>query len=480
MSRRVAGSLAAAAALVLSACTTTAVKQQAHVRAGADVAVSPASPDAVATPGVEATAPGAATPGAAGVTGGPVAARRGSGAATGPASASTGSGPVKIGFWVVDATAACRALGANANCQNDSPYITAAVNYVNAHGGVGGHKIEASIFVSDALAAGSWAVQSSAACADLIEDHKVQFVMAPWVGGRNLFTHCAAAHGVPVVDTGFWPYDATEYQSLAGYLYLVSRPSPNRWVAAYIEGLVAQDYFTPGKVGLVRFDAAPFTRVTNQVLKAHLAAHGLTLTDDIAVATPQSASDLGAMSSQLNNAILKLRNDGITHVLVLDLGSELSFFLLPQAESQGYRPRYGLSTYQNMNLLMSNVPHVQFHNSRGVGWSPILDVPLTADPGSAMATNCKHIYNAVGLKSDTGRSLYCDVVYFFKDALERAPEISPAGLRAGAAALGSNFQASYSLGTVFDGSRYDGPSMTRDFAFDEGCDCFKYGTARPM
>jgi hypothetical protein len=182
----------------------------------------------------------------------------------------------------------------------------------------------------------------------------------------------------------------------------------------------------------------------------------------------------------LSNAILKLRSDGIDHVLAFDLGSELSFFFYPQAESQGYRPRYGLSSYQQMNLLLGNVPHAQFVNSLGVGWSPVLDVAPANDPGSPMAATCKKIYTSVGLKSETGRSLYCDAVFFFKEALTRAPSISVAGLRAGAAALGASFQASYNVGSFFGPGRYDSPAMARDYSFQQSCDCFKYGTARPM
>lgn len=481
MSRRRTWLISLALSVVAaSACTTTAersrIVETSRTETSTAAAVGPAGGT---TSGGEVAGPAAATgPGAVqGSAAGPAAAAAGGGGQT---SAAGDSGPLKLGFWVVDATAGCKALGAKANCQNDSPYITAVVNYVNAHGGIGGRRIQPSIFVTDALG-DSWAVQSAAACADLIEDKHSFAVMAPYVGGRDIFAHCAAQHGVPVVDTGYWPYDAVEYQSLQPYLYLPSRPNPDRWMAAYVNGLFAQGYFDPGaKIGLVRFDAAPFTRVTDTVLKPALAAHGLHLTDDIAVATPQSTTDLGPMSGQLSNAILKLRSDGVDHVLIFDLGTELTFFLLPQAEGQGYRPRYGFNSYSNMNLLLQNVPHAQLERSLGVGWSPVLDVAPADDPGSPVASMCKSIYHAAGLTSATGRSLYCDTVLFFKAALERATSISAAGMRDGVSSLGTSYQASMLLGTAFDASRYDGASATRDFAYLDSCGCFEYRTTRAM
>jgi hypothetical protein len=247
--------------------------------------------------------------------------------------------------------------------------------------------------------------------------------------------------------------------------------------------LYDQGYFDPGaKIGLVRFDAPPFVRVSNSTLKPRLAAHGLKLTEEIGVATPQSTGDLGPMSSQLSNAILKLRSSDVDHVLFLDLGQEMSFFFFPQAESQGYRPRYGLSSYQGMNLMLANVPHQQFVNSVGVGFQPSMDMALANDPGGPALAPCKQAYadagfgatNVGGANAVRGRSLYCDAFFFLKASYEKSASTTVSGLRVGADGLGTSFQATMPLGTQFGANRWDGAAVARGYTYFPDCECFKY------
>ena len=55
---------------------------------------------------------------------------------------------------------------------------------------------------------------------------------------------------------------------------------PERSMAVYIDGLVSMGYFDNGaKVGLIEFDAAPFQRMA-AAMKARLAYHHLSLTDE--------------------------------------------------------------------------------------------------------------------------------------------------------------------------------------------------------
>ena len=198
-------------------------------------------------------------------------------------------------------------------------------------------------------------------------------------------------------------------------------------------------------------------------------------TDDIPVNTPASTTDLGNMSSELSNAVLRLRTDGVDHVIFFELGAELSYFYFPLAESQGYRPKYGIQSYQLPTLLVQNTPTAQFVGAEGIGWLPGDDVNPPDDPGGQAAATCKQLFNAVGLKGGTGRSVYCSDLFFLQAALDRAPSISVDGLRIGTESLGSSYQASGNIGTTFGPGEYDGSSLARQLSYVPSCTCFRYG-----
>ena len=63
---------------------------------------------------------------------------------------------------------------------------------------------------------------------------------------------------------------------------------------------------------------------------------------------------------------------GVTH-LFFDYGAAL--FFPTQSESQTYRPRYGLSSYNFLQpFIMANAPAGQLTGLSGAGWLPVLDV----------------------------------------------------------------------------------------------------------
>src|SRR5205085_9090954 len=113
-----------------------------------------------------------------------------------------------------------------------------------------------------------------------------------------------------------WLFDHTYYGSKPGMLYRPGRINPERWANAYVDGLAPGGFFEgKPKVGLVRFDAPVFERISNNVLKPRMQEHGLKFTDEIPISSPESIAAFSSVSSQVSNAILRLRNDGVTHVM---------------------------------------------------------------------------------------------------------------------------------------------------------------------
>ncbi len=86
------------------------------------------------------------------------------------------------------------------------------------------------------------------------------------------------------------------------------------------------------------------------------------------------ASRRGLLFSQANNAVLKFRSAGVTHVITVPTGGALPFAFMPSAESQGYRPRYAMNSLEIPAFVDLNVPNAQLKDALAVGWLPTSDV----------------------------------------------------------------------------------------------------------
>ena len=402
------------------------------------------------------------------------------GSATGPLGQGVTATEIRVGFWTTEVASGCKSLGATGGaaatgCQDETPLIKAVAAYVNAHGGIAHRKFVPVIYQSEGTSS-TFDAQAQAACTNLAEDNKVFVAASSFVAGRQLFSTCMARHGIPVLDPGYWPFDQAFYDSLNGLLFQPSRARPERWLAAYVDGLAAQGFFTPGaRVGLFRFDDPVFAHLTETVLKPRLAAHGVTLVDQYAVSAAQDSAGLSDMAAQLNSGIVRFRSEAIDHVIFFDLGSELSFFYFPEAEAQGYRPHYGLNSYQAFELLAENAPKAQFAGAIGVGWTPGADVPPAHDPGgNPQAVTCQKAFVAAGLAGGSGRSVLCDEAFLVTTALDATTDLTVNGLRAAIEGLGTSFLAPTAFATDLGPRHHDGAVALRYVKFDGGCGCFAY------
>ena len=386
---------------------------------------------------------------------------------------------IKVGFWIVDVSGECNSMGLQGapGCEGGNEAETKAINdWINQQGGIAGRTLDPVVIVST-IERSTYATQAQAACESFADDHGVFAVLVQPQFSRGDFVSCMAGKNVPVIDAGFWAYDAKDYERYAGFLFQPDRPRPERWVRGMIDGLADQGYFDDGsRLGLVRFDGQPYTRVTNDVLIPRLARYGVTIAEEAALTPPQNTtSGYGAMSSEINNAILRFQTAGVNRVIFFATFGEVQLFFLPAAEAQGFRPRYGFSSLDDPVLLEELAPNSQLRGAVGVGWAPGYDVGSQRDPGgSAAATLCAKILQDAGEEGGTGRNPKCDNAFFFKAAMERAPALNIQGLRAGVAALGSSFEPAATFATRFGQRRHDGPASVRYFLFADDCSCFRY------
>jgi hypothetical protein len=471
------------AAAVLAACGTTVDGPHRQGPAAGVDAARPSGVSTSVTPGVPV-----APLGADGVPIAPGAAGGGSGAAGDTAQgalSSSAAAPVRLGFFISDdASAIYKSLGISgaSHTRDQSQRIwQAVIDEVNSRGGLGGHRIVPSYSFIDSES-GTNASRAQAACELFTQDLRVFAVVIDGATDISM-PACLAKHHTPAIDIGqtSYPYDDVDLRALAPYLYLPGRLSMGRF-ATYVDELAAQGFFDKNsKVGLLRFDLPNQLRTRRDVIEPALRRHGLALDGDFAFTPVEGTADLPRAANEANAAVLQMRAAGIDRVLFLGSGLSLPYVFPTVAESQGYRPRYGITTDDGPDFMATNAPAAQMTGAMAVGWEPQYDV---ADSDVVLQhdvqwRSCAQRMQRAGFTPRDGRR--CTALYFLEQALRNSPVLSAGALRTGADRIGTASYSTQNYDTFFRPSRFDGVSAVRVLRFDPACTCFRYqGGNRPI
>jgi hypothetical protein len=379
-------------------------------------------------------------------------------------------GPVRIGFFISDdASAIYKSLGISgaSHTRAESQQIwQAVIDEVNARGGLGGHRIVPTYSFIDSES-GTNASRSQAASELFTNDAKVFAVVIDGATDISMAA-CLAARHTPAIDIGqtSYPYDDVDLQRLAPYLYLPGRLSMGRF-ATYIDTLAAQGFFDKSsKVGLLRFDLPNQLRTRRNVIEPALHRHGLALDGDFAFTPVEGTADLPRAADEANAAVLQMRAAGIDRVLFLGSGLSLPYVFPTVAESQGYRPRYGITTDDGPDFMATNAPAAQMTDAMAVGWEPQYDV---ADSDAVLKSgarwrNCAARMRQAGFPARDGRR--CTALYFLEQALHGARTLTPSALRDGAARIGTADYSTQNYATFYGPKRYDGVGAVRVLSVD--------------
>jgi ABC-type branched-subunit amino acid transport system substrate-binding protein len=393
---------------------------------------------------------------------------------------------IRIGFHTPNpgSTAAIyAALGIAVADPDGKAESLALVNYINAHGGIAGRRVVAVNYVDDG--SGSWSADNEAACSAFTEDNHVfaaiSIITTP---ESDVLASCLAQHQTAFVFNNRIVWDQRMFDSWAPYVYAPSYIEGDRW-GSIIDQLVADNYFDPGsKLGLLWQETGSTKRTLDSVIKPRLSAHGIPVSAEFAYSPPDSEGGLSNVSAQIESAVLRFRASGVTHVVFVGTSGEGSLFFIPEAESQGYHPRYGFTSMEIPQIIAATVPKDQLHRAVGIGWVPTMDVDTAQDPNNNPAQAlCLRIMQQAGVSipgrwAQSQTVKLCDGVFFLQAALARAPTLTAAGLRQGVTALGSSYRSSFTFGTQFGTGRWDGVAALRPEAFDDSCGCWRY-VARP-
>ncbi|HEX6489024.1 MAG TPA: hypothetical protein VF137_09190 [Candidatus Dormibacteraeota bacterium] len=473
--------------------------------------------------GLPGSAGGAAGAGAAGSAG--AAGATGAAGTAGAGGTTSSGGPlpvgvtpttVRIGFFhsnnVNTINEANGIQGLN-NVGNGDAQANAMVDWINKHGGIAGHRVQA-VFVNED-ASNTDPTYGQQLCTTMTEDEQVFAV----IDGNNEDTktlQCYAQHHTLNINTGLSLFSESQLRQWQPYVWVPEGPSLDRNLIETLSAISQRGFFTPPdavtkiKPGFV-FPNDPDTQnvVTNTVIPyLHQLGYSDSQFDQVSIDV--SSGNTGAVLAQINNAALKFDTDSVNRVFfVNDSGAALFAFFARDADNEHYVPRYGLNSQDGLDATGYLVPEEQKVNSISVGYWPWADtstVNSSGFPNGASESACYQIMNQHGIysaepkgKERDGEGMLtiewtCDALWtLYYGAAQLGQNLSAANVSAAIQGLGNSFQQSdtYFGYTLFGPRHLDGVDYYRYIRFDPSCTtgydggtgsppqgCFKYdGTA---
>ena len=395
----------------------------------------------------------------------------------GPGTNGVTDSTIKVGLTTVDTAqfnAAFAGVTGNPQAAASQGYdanaaYTAVISYINAHGGIAGRTVVPVFYqvnTSNYVTASGRQQETQRACSRWTEDeHVFAFV------GLNdpLIIDCAVKTKTALVSGWLTEARVSDAQASAGapYLYQPSTFTTDRQDRDMAQFFVANGFFDQkAKVALFTEDKAASRNGADRGMKPILAAAGIKTVD---IYYPD------AVESSWNSYVLQMQTQGITHVIfTAGSGGVLPpLFLTRAAESQGYRPKWGMASTETPSGLITvgNLPPQQAQNILGMGWIP------AGDDGDATlqgpeGDECGKVLKAAGQPvSDS-----CNFLFFLRDALAHATALSPQGLSAAVEGLATSFRCYITLdaATKFGPNHHDGASMVRKVVYDPGANNMIY------
>lgn len=401
---------------------------------------------------------------------------------------------------VSNADAANAALGANFTAGNTKGEMDAMVSYINAHGGVGGKKLIVVFHPVDGASSQTRDQRDQAACADYTQDHHV-FAVLDSTPSENLLS-CIGKTAINIAGFETSGYNKVDFirhpyffdiNTLVGeseYGDLVPLLVRQGWVSGWNNAAGAAAPAVKAVLGVLSVDYPQITTVTDHVLLPALARAGYAVKPEnvVRLHNPNSQAETSQTVAQIQSSVLRFRSAGVTHVIIMDSAGGVTFFFGTDAESQGYRPRYGVTSANAMQGLLESgqLPKRQAAGAMGLGYVPLGDIPAADDPpNSGPYTNatrrlCLSIFSKAGIKLASPNEqqialLYCDKFLFFQHAASSVRgALTRDSFRASVDALGTSFAPSTLQGGRFDATHHFANYLGYDLRYVPACGCMRY------
>jgi ABC-type branched-subunit amino acid transport system substrate-binding protein len=400
----------------------------------------------------------------------------GSGPAVAPTAGTTARGPIKIGALTAPGAGKYQAsLGFKGATGDQVAMSQSVVSWINAHGGLGGRRIQLVSYDLDPAAMSANQTQAmQAACTYFTQDNKVVAIASYVSLIPESFYQCLAKAHVPVVN----PDEGVSrdfFQRFPNTLYMPSVPTYSRLLADSVDVLWNAGWLTSKSVvGVVGYDTNDVHAIVDKSLTPALQRHGLKITRGLYTSTTTSSA------SEYNGGVLAFNTQHVDRVFFAPGGQPIYFALA--AAQQGYHPRYELGSLEYLTAIADNLPASQLSGSMGLGWLPYLDLPSTAwpsvnPPGIA---ECRKAMAGARQDFSSGTTLgiaawICDDWFFLRDVFAAGATPDEGGIRRAAESLGDRFRPAATFRTsLAPGRTHDGAGAYRMVAFNDECACFRY------
>jgi hypothetical protein len=401
------------------------------------------------------------------------------GSTSGPGSAGGPKKPVEIGIVIYpDVGAAAKALGGSADVGDQQAEAQTSVNWINAHGGLAGHKVVPVYFEVSLTSTQPYSATYQQICSKFTEDHHV--IATVFIGNaENGLPNCLRKGKSLMIAQGHYLHTAEEYQALTN-LVTTQDAGSDRIARAMADEIIHRNLLKPGEtLGLLVMDYAGPQKAANQIIIPAMKAKGIKVLS-YTINYPQSTPAISQSASAVQSAELQMASRGVKNVAFMCPGC-VTFFL-QYAESQGYHPRYIVSSLDGLLGIKGKGHGASFGNAVALGWNPIQDVGTFGRPGLLAAnptyTKCLQIQkgNYSGDQSLYAAVALCSAFLDLLAAAEANPVATPTwtSLLAGFNSLGAKHAGAANLSTVLAGNRHDGVASYKTLHYDAGCDCFAY------
>ena len=491
--------LSLALGLTLAGCgTTVPLSRQAQAGPGLDPGAGPAQQQpglgssalspAVGPAGSAATSGSAATgsPGGTGTaqSGGPSPDLPAAGA--GPAAGNATRTPITIGISTIDYSQLARQFGANLPSSFYDGF-KALIAAINKRGGLAGRPVKA-IYHTQNGASGNYVTEAQQTCADFTQDHKVDVVLT-YIMAQPALAACLRARGVAQIDDQQYAMTEGELSTYPNYLNPAGI-TLERTAKVVLGGSAEAGVLRAGTVvGVLTADCASNAYTNNTLLPALAKRYGFKVVN-VQLHCFSGVQDLGTDVSQIQNAVLKFRSQGVTEVFGLT-GSEgfVDGEFAQSAKQQNYFPGYLVSSnlFPWSQTVGGQYPQEALDKMRGFGWTPYIDTGPKNRPGQEAAQQrvCDRLDPTRGNLSAGDPKLKWNALHFFYAECDQllllGKLLEATGGQTGATALRAAYERvvdSFTAAAAYEGRLqggagfHDSPALMQRITYTRSCQCF--------